>query len=305
MRADGTDERLLREVNERHGTDFHIRREFPATVNSGALLVEGSDGERILKWVATPRSLQAQRNAQRVTRALAAKGYPVPKYEHVEPYGDGGYVLMTKLPGEPAEFREHALAQTERVLRLNALQYRAGVLTSTWPAEIVRGVREGGDGYCHPEAMRAQSPRAAALLDTLQQLGAENAAAGGPTDGVVHKDLNPGNVLAVGAHVTGVVDWENSTSGDPAYDVAYLWFCIYDHEDCRGPLWRHLLGVAEPSTIALYAAHIIIGFVSGAIAHDPEWIDRRLDAAPRALADIAALGIGVDARQRSAPRFPE
>ena len=295
MSSDSADE-LLREVNQRHGADFAIRREFRAAVNSGAFLVEGGAGERILKLVATPQSLEAQRNAQRVTRALAAKGYPVPKYEHVEPFRDGGYVLMTKLPGDPAEFREHALAQTDRVVRLNALQYRAAVLPSTWPAEIVRGVLEGGDGYCHPEAMRAHSSRAAALLETLQRLGAQNAAATGPADGVVHKDLNPGNVLAVGPQVTGVVDWENTTSGDPAYDVAYLWFCIYAHEECRGPLWRHLLGVAEPSTIALYAAHIIIGFVSGAIAYSSDWIDRRLDAAPRALSDIAALGIAVEAR---------
>ncbi len=128
----------------------------------------------------------------------------------------------------------------------------------------------------------------------LQRLGAEHAGVSTLTDGVVHKDLNPGNILAVGARVTGVVDWENTTSGDPAYDVAYLWFCIYDHEECRVPLWRHLLGVAEPPTIALYLAHIIIGFVSGAIVHSPEWIDRRLDAARRALRDLAALGIRVD-----------
>jgi aminoglycoside phosphotransferase (APT) family kinase protein len=293
MRPDVAEE-LLREVNQRHGTDFSIRREFVSTVNSGALLVEGADGERILKWIATRQSLEAQRKAQRVTRALAAKTYPVPKYEHIEPFGEGGYVVMTKLPGEAAEFREHALAQTERVLRLNALQYRSAVLPSTWPAEIVRGVAEGGDGYCYPEAMRAHSPQAAALLEALQRMGAENATAAGPTDGVVHKDLNPGNVLAVGAHVTGVVDWENTTSGDPAYDVAYLWFCIYDHDDCRGPLWRHLLGVAEPATIALYTAHIIIGFVSGAIAYRSDWVDRRLASAPRALADVAALGISVE-----------
>ena len=294
MRPDVRDE-LVREVNQRHGTDFSVRREFAGSVNSGALLVEGADGERILKLVPTARSLDAQRNAQRVTRALAAKGYPVPRYEHVEPFGEGGYVVMTKLPGEPAEFREHALAQTERVLRLNALQYRSAVLPSTWPAEIVRGIAEGGDGYCHPEAMRAHSPDAAALLDTLQRMAVDNAGAVGPTDGVVHKDLNPGNVLAVGAHVTGVVDWENTTSGDPGYDVAYLWFCIYDHHDCRGPLWRHLLGVAEPPTIALYAAHVILGFVSGAIAHRDDWVDRRLAAAQRALADVAALGVRVEA----------
>lgn len=294
MSAEGV-EVVLREVNQRLGTDYEVRRAFRGAVNSGAFVIAGADGERILKWVATPDSLEAQRNAQRVTRALSAKGYPVPKYEHVEPFGAGGYVLMTKLPGEPAAFREHALAQTERVLRLNALQYRSAVLPSTWPAEIVRGIAEGGDGYCHPQVMRAHSPRAAALLDTLQRLGAESTAASGPIDGVVHKDLNPGNVLAVGAHVTGLVDWENSTSGDPAYDVVYLWFCIYDHDDCRGPLWHHLQSVAEPATIALYAAHVIIGFVSGSMAHHPEWIDRRLDAADRAIADLAALGIRVSA----------
>jgi len=293
MRPDVADE-LLREVNQRHGTDFTVQREFAGPVNSGALLVEGTGGERILKWVGTPESLAAQRNAQRVTRALAAKGYPVPKYEQVEPFGEGGYALMTKLPGEPADFREHGLTQTARVLQLNRLQYRAAVLPAAWPAEIASAIAEGGDGYCHPDAMRRHSPEAAALLAELQRLGAEHAGVSPLADGVVHKDLNPGNVLAIGAQITGVVDWENTTSGDPAYDVAYLWFCIYDHADCRAALWRHLLGVAEPATIALYAAHIIIGFVSGAIVHQPEWVDRRLAAATPALRDIAALHIRVD-----------
>lgn len=285
---------LLRHVNERHSTDYRVRGEMGGLVNSGAFLVEGTDGERILKWVSTPASLEAQRNAQRVTRALAAKGYPVPKYEHIEPFGDGGYVLMTRLPGEPAEFREHALAQIERVLQLNRLQYRAAVLPAAWPAEIASAIAQGGDGYCHPDAMRDHSPEAAALLAELQRLGAEHAGVSPVADGVVHKDLNPGNVLAVGARVTGIVDWENTTSGDPAYDVAYLWFCIYEHEDCRAALWRHLVGVAEPATIALYAAHIILGFTSGAIAHQSEWVDRRLATAKPALRDIAALGVRVE-----------
>lgn len=271
-----------------------MRSEFDAPVNSGAFLVEGSAGERILKWVTTPASLEAQRNAQRVTRALAAKGYPVPKYEHIEAFGDGGYVLMTRLPGDPAGFREHGLAQVDRVLQLNRLQYRAAVLPAAWPAEIASAIAEGRDGYCHPDAMRDHSPEAAALLAGLQRLGAEHAGVSPITDGVVHKDLNPGNVLAVGPRVTGVIDWENTTTGDPAYDIAYLWFCIYEHEDCRAALWRHLTGVAEPPTIALYASHIILGFTSGAIVYMPEWIDRRFRAATSALRDIAALGVRVD-----------
>jgi hypothetical protein len=74
MRSDGTDDRLLGEVNERHGTDFHLDAS------------------------SRPRSIPE-------------------RFEHVEPYGDGGYALMALAP-------------------------------STWPAQIVRGIREGGVGYC-------------------------------------------------------------------------------------------------------------------------------------------------------------
>lgn len=296
--GDGRDlDAVLREINARHGTDFVVSRRFDARVNSGAAIVTGSQGRRVLKWIRPGHSIAAQRNAAATTAALRPKGYPVPVYERIEAMGDSGYVLMTELPGGPADFRVHGPALVAQVIALNELQYGAAVLPTSWPHELVTGVVEGGDGYCFPEAMRQHSRGASALLDELRALARDNADAPTLRDGVVHKDMNPGNVLAASDAITGVVDWENTCSGDPVYDVAYLWFCIYDHDACRPLLWRHIVGAADPRTIALCLAHVICGFTSGAIAHQTPAakVGRRLAAADSALADLRRIGVTVRA----------
>lgn len=263
-------------------------------MNSGAAVIEGVSGKRILKWVSTADSLRAQQNARLVTEAMRGKGYPVPTDEIIEALPPEGYALLTVMPGSLADFRANGPALSRDLIRLHRLQSGAAVLPTTWPRDLIEGVARGGDGYCFPEAMRRDSPLTAELLETRQRLATAHADAATVTDGVVHKDFNPGNILAIDSEITGVVDWENTCSGDPAYDIAYLWFCIYDHEECRPILWRHLTTIASPAAIALYLAHIILGFVSGALHHGGRaHAQPRLNAAAGALADLRSLGIRV------------
>lgn len=41
-----------------------------------------------------------------------------------------------------------------------------------------------------------------------------------PYAAVVHRDYRPGNLMAEGDCITGILDWDNAFSGDPRYDVA-------------------------------------------------------------------------------------
>ncbi len=50
---------FVAQVSEREGIAYRIIRTFPGPVNSGAFVVEGPHGRRILKWLRTSRSLQA------------------------------------------------------------------------------------------------------------------------------------------------------------------------------------------------------------------------------------------------------
>lgn len=42
----------------------------------------------------------------------------------------------------------------------------------------------------------------------------------------VHGDLHPGNVIARGANLVGIIDFGDVTGGDPAYDLAIAWLAF-------------------------------------------------------------------------------
>jgi len=44
----------------------------------------------------------------------------------------------------------------------------------------------------------------------------------------IHGDLHPRNVLTLDGTMTGVIDWGDMTSGDPAIDLACLWMLLPD-----------------------------------------------------------------------------
>jgi aminoglycoside phosphotransferase (APT) family kinase protein len=42
----------------------------------------------------------------------------------------------------------------------------------------------------------------------------------------VHGDLHPGNIVARGRELTGIIDFADVTGGDPAYDLAIAWLAF-------------------------------------------------------------------------------
>ena len=49
----------------------------------------------------------------------------------------------------------------------------------------------------------------------------------------IHGDLHPRNVLTLDGTITGVIDWGDMTSGDPAIDLACLWMLLPDEARAR------------------------------------------------------------------------
>jgi aminoglycoside phosphotransferase (APT) family kinase protein len=47
---------------------------------------------------------------------------------------------------------------------------------------------------------------------------------GGPV--WIHGDLHPGNLVAHGGTLTGIIDFGDVTAGDPAYDLAVAWLAF-------------------------------------------------------------------------------
>ena len=42
----------------------------------------------------------------------------------------------------------------------------------------------------------------------------------------IHGDLHPGNLIAQGPRLTGIIDFGDVTAGDPAYDLALAWLAF-------------------------------------------------------------------------------
>lgn len=92
--------------------------------------------------------------------------------------------------------------------------FRGGALAERDPA-----VRERLDG------LRA---RGRSGLDGVAALWAEGLAAA-PWSGPavwIHGDLHPGNLVADGSRLAGIIDFGDVTAGDPAYDLAVAWLAF-------------------------------------------------------------------------------
>lgn len=76
--------------------------------------------------------------------------------------------------------------------------------------------------------LRARGEVEPASLHELEQHWADAVAASAWSDAPVwiHGDLHPGNLVADGERLVGVIDFGDATAGDPAYDLAVAWLAF-------------------------------------------------------------------------------
>ena len=82
-------------------------------------------------------------------------------------------------------------------------------------------------------------------------------------------DLAPHNTLVDGDRITGVIDWEGSTTGDAAFDLVTHALYTFD-VGLRDALLDAARARTDADALPLYAAHMVLRQVDWSIRfHDP------------------------------------
>jgi aminoglycoside phosphotransferase (APT) family kinase protein len=286
-------------INVHHRTAFRIGARYPDGEQGAYALVAGegkASQSFVLKWQVGTELPAALTGVASLTERLRAVGYPAPRYRLVGLAADLGvvYSVQETLPGAPLGGRLDD-AIVEQLLALNDRQRgRTEVASIDWPAALVRIALDGGDGFCLLEPMRTHSIATSDLLTVVQRSAAACADELAPVGDVVHFDFQGGNILIENGHITGVVDWEGSRTGDCAFDLATLFFCADGWADAVDPaaalrLWRALQARTTPGLRRLYLAHMIHRQVDWAIRFlGPALVERNLRRADQVLRLLAA-----------------
>jgi aminoglycoside phosphotransferase (APT) family kinase protein len=105
----------------------------------------------------------------------------------------------------------------------------------------------------------------------------------------VHGDLHPRNVLTRDGHLVAVIDWGDTTAGDPAVDLAAAWW-LFEPEH-HAALWRAYGGVSRDLWLRsqAWAAYFGLMFLGFRLADDPTRVDEAgVELGRRQLRRVAA-----------------
>lgn len=198
--------RVVAAINHKHDMNWELGRRCTGGLQGGAWELHEPDGRgAILKWSTHPRFYTRRRAA--ALAAIRAAGYPTPAWLAVGRTDSGGYLVQEFVAGEPPGFTVDTARQLIDIIELQT--GLAPDLDQDWSRYIAsdNGERE----YVHGVAPT--------LVRQFDRITTDVEIPGGD---MVHGDFNTCNVLAAGAHVTGVIDADAFGHGTRAIDYAWL-----------------------------------------------------------------------------------
>jgi aminoglycoside phosphotransferase (APT) family kinase protein len=253
---------------------------------TGAYELRDADGVRLVaklmavSWAPRLDGLEAR------TAALRARGYPVRRHV-VHRVGNRLLVVQEHVAGAASDDVPEALV--DRLVELNELQAGLGDEGGEpWGADLRRTLTEGADGYCLHAPLRDHSPRAATLLERIEDIGERLAPDAVPDGDAVHTDFHHRNVLRRDGEVRAIIDWEGSRGGDRLFDLVTLAFTLPAARSPAGAaarVWRRVEAAGARPVIEAYVAHMALRQVDWSIRHHgPGEVGLWLDTAEEALA---------------------
>lgn len=186
------------------------------------------------RQLAAPLVLHEHRALPSIARRLASTGVRVPE-PIVTGAPDEGYPwawsVVPWIDGERGMDVPRSVRGGWAATLAHALRALHVVAPADHPVNPVRGhALETRDAVFHERVagLRAAGtldPRTADELTSIWQAGV--AAPVWERDPVwIHGDLHPGNLVARGGELRGIIDFGDVTAGDPAYDLAVAWLAF-------------------------------------------------------------------------------
>jgi aminoglycoside phosphotransferase (APT) family kinase protein len=205
-------------------------------------------GERLAARL--PRRVSAadliQREQEWLPRFAGRLGLPIPAPVRVGRPGRGypcRWSVVPWLEGRPVGEEGLPAAEAPRFgAFLRSLHQPA---PADAPGNPYRGVplaRRAGDVEARMRRLVEVTELITEDLRRIWTAALEAPSSGGST--WIHGDLHPGNVLAEGGRITGVIDWGDLTAGDPATDLASAWL-LFDDASSREALFEGYPGLDE------------------------------------------------------------
>ena len=245
----------------------------PTRRQSGVWVVTDGDHRACLKWLPGDSDLAGQRAAAMTCDRLYAAGSPVPRYHFVDVIGGDGFVLMDFMPGHAVLGGRLTPGQAHHLVELIEFQAGAAVLPAG-PPNVSPSLILGWAS----EWTRAHPGDAAELIDAVEAIARELGDVRLPSGDIVHSDMNPSNFIVDsedGDRITGIVDWEITTTGDRAADVATILFYLW-----RGTtgevLWEGLVALCTDETLRVHVLGLVLWALGSGKRDGASWLLDRI-----------------------------